>query len=113
MNDLFWALYWIDVLSGCEALLFFPFIAFLLHLLVKGIALEERITKKGIFISMVAGLIVGLVFMLVPSKQTMYLMLGVKTTENVMQSDFGKKIQKIVDQELDKLMSSAGIKQEK
>jgi hypothetical protein len=46
-------------------------------------------------------LIVGVLLAFFPSKQTMYMMLGVKTTENVVESPLGKKLQQIIDAEVD------------
>lgn len=117
-NDIFWALYWIDVLSslgkgiltgGFLALLFGGFIGFMRVLIAStiahdddGVALKKgwtwgRTTFVAVWVAFTAGCFI-------PDKQTMYIMLGVRTTDNVMQSDFGKKVQKIVDSQLDGLV---------
>lgn len=110
MNDLFWALYLIDVLSDISALVVIPLAGMLLtFFIVLGSNLdhygdERKPSRWWMWRVMPWAFVIALVIFLTPSKQTMYLMLGVKTTENVAKSDFGQKIQKIVDAQLDDLM---------
>jgi hypothetical protein len=112
MNDLFWSLWLIDYLGSLPSNLigacFFLFLLLLITLFVNGIIYEyekeKRITRKQMTYFGVGLLFLPFLFSAIPSKQTMYLMLGVKTTENVMQTEFGKKIEQLVNQELDKLI---------
>jgi hypothetical protein len=49
----------------------------------------------------------------IPEKQTMYMMLGVKTTENVVESPLGKKLRQIIDAEIDGYLEKLGHKEKK
>lgn len=106
-SDLFWALYWIDVLSnlrdfylGTPAFfvggvgMAFVIVAF------SALVLEKPRTRYGVY-WLLTITVLGTVLSFLPSKQTMYMMLGVKTTENVVESPLGKKLQAIIDAEVD------------
>jgi hypothetical protein len=119
-SDLFWALYWIDVLSGLFGavvggagviLTALVFTVLFTHMFTdtsftsesKAIGLlaqRKRFLKiqTVIAISLYSLTVMGA---FIPSKQTMYIMLGVKTTENVVESPLGKKLQAIIDAEVD------------
>lgn len=108
-NDLFWALYLIGVLSNAWVLLMLPACAGVLTCLF--VAMRNDGTceaawgfKAPLRWAIGLSLICALLIILIPSKQTMYMMLGVKMTDNVVNSDFGKKMQKIVDMEVDKYL---------
>lgn len=118
LNDLFWALYWIDALSnlgvffsgpgfvmGC---VFFAVISSLAPWLF-GIAAK---VKYGIW-WFIGSTLLGIVTCLIPSKQTMYLMLGVKGGEAVVNSEFGKKIGSIIEGQLDDYVEQFGKKKKK
>jgi hypothetical protein len=103
-SDLFWALYWIDILSAFGRNVFG---AFLLGIILGGIMLlikefQRKPLSTGVFAAgfLPAFLAVSLLSF-IPSKSTMYMMLGVKTTENVVSSPLGQKLQQIVDLEVD------------
>lgn len=117
-NDLFWAIYWIDVLSSLPKQIFGGGLA--ISVLTLGVAVlgslamsersgttseqdrrDAQVFRKKVIIS---GFIIWLITIgssLIPEKSTMYMMLGVKTTENVVESPLGKKLQAIVDAEVD------------
>jgi hypothetical protein len=103
-NDLFWALYWIDILSNIGRHLFLTVflggIAGAAVCLVRDFPLP-RPRPSSFLLGSLPALIIGLVSTFVPDKQTMYMMLGVKTTENVVESPLGKKLQQIIDAEVD------------
>lgn len=117
-NDLFWALYWIDVLSGLPRTVvttaaILGVLAALLCLICAlnlsdrhdTTAEQDRADHKKIR-KKIMWWYVGLVLLsvpvsLVPSKQTMYMMLGVKATDNIVNSETGKKLQEIVNKEID------------
>jgi hypothetical protein len=122
MNDLFWALYWIDILSGFNG----QWMAgtFLGCCLTGGLgallgaahADNKQLKYYPLWMpitGITVGIILSIVMNFVPSKQTMYLMLGVKTTENVMESDMGKKLESIVDAELNDLLKKYQPKEQK
>jgi hypothetical protein len=125
MNDLFWALYWIDVLgsfpdafgkavlSGLVAGLVFLFLFCGINGDFSKPNPQPRSVKQTIVASVLFMMFVVVVSAFIPSKQTMYLMLGVKTTENVMESDMGKKLKSIVDAELDGLLKKYKPKEQK
>jgi MFS family permease len=115
-SDLFWALYIIDVVSGLGAVFGLSILGFGCSIAA---VLGNRFgyctdnwgrlrenarpwdAKKWLLIGTLLGAVLGLCVALVPSKKTMYMMLGVKTTENVVESPLGKKLQQIVDAEVD------------
>lgn len=105
-NDLFWSLYWIDVLSNIPGYtliggLSVGLLALAVGMVVNGILDDEyQGIKAGIWFFCIIYPIVVL-FSFIPSKQTMYMMLGVKTTDNVVNSETGQKLQKIINSEID------------
>jgi len=103
-SDLFWALYWIDVLSGIGHAMLGGSVLGIISALIT--CLVRDLDESGPRLSSVLmGFIPVFVFVtltaFIPSKQTMYMMLGVRTTDHVVNSDVGKKLQKIIDQEID------------
>ena len=117
-SDLFWALYWIDVLSGSGVQIFggLCIIVVLVMLLCVftsmyyteeyGMSMEDKQKNASKWYKKWCWLgggvyVVCLLTIFIPSKQTMYMMLGVRTTDHVVNSDVGKKLQKIIDSEID------------
>lgn len=99
-HDLFWALYWIDVLSGvinhflgasAAAILGFSAV----------MALTGGTEPKWGSALAAAAFVCTMLFVFIPSKQTMYMMLGARTTETAINSDLGKKLQTIINKEVD------------
>jgi hypothetical protein len=99
-SDMFWALYWIDVLSDIPNFLTILVMGGLLSVFVVGMATEGRRMLLSLW-GIIPSLVLGLLLLFAPSKQTMYMMLGVKTTEHVVESPLGKKLQQIIDLEVD------------
>lgn len=103
-NDLFWAIYWIDILGGLSrglaGILLFGVVAAIASVILRDLR-EDGPQTRSIVIGFCLSLVVSLPMLFVPSKQTMYMMLGVKTTEHVMDSPLGKKIKQIIDLEVD------------
>ncbi len=129
-SDLFWALYFIDILSNSfstalvgivvASILCFLF-WWLSHqdietvrdynadIAKEKIAVIEKSNKAGlakaknifwitIFITVVA--------IFIPSKTTMYMMLGVRTTENFSKTEMGKKLEAFLNKEIDKMIGT-------
>jgi hypothetical protein len=113
-SDLFWALYWIDVFSSfgpnmvgslVVAVTAFGAIGGLRLAYITSPKMDNQAAMKFAFVPAAwwALLVFFFLFSLnfIPTKQTMYMMLGVKTTENVVESPLGKKLQQIIDAEVD------------
>lgn len=117
-NDLFWAIYWIDVLSSLPKQVFGG--GLVISILILGVAAlgslaigersgttseqdrrDAQVFRKKVIISGFIFWLITIGSSLIPEKSTMYMMLGVKTTENVVESPLGKKLQAIVDAEVD------------
>lgn len=109
-SDLFWAIYWIDVLSGFMDHIFGGLIvAFLIGVVYSIIrdstAAGPQTTTKNILIGFFVSFVISVLLAFIPSKGTMYVMLGVKTTENIVQSPIGQKLQQLVNQEIDSYLN--------
>lgn len=117
MNELMWALYWIDVLAELRTNIagsgLLTALVCIGATVIYGAAEQRLIPKKWWLFIAVVVMLPAILLSFIPSKQTMYVMLGVKTTANVMESDTGKKLQKIVDQQLDDLINTYTSKKEK
>lgn len=112
-NDLFWAVYIIDVLSDLPAFFLIPFVMGA-GAVVATLYNEEMPTREEEWgwkqvwkTCFVIGLLIALVIIVVPSKNTMYVMLGTKTTEGFLDTDTGKKIQKLIDLQMDKFLKAS------
>lgn len=125
LHDLFWALYWIDVLSNIPVNLAVGLViggigaglALVLLLMATDETYEstERraklraMRKAGIpWIVRSAGafLLVMVLMSFFPSKNTMYLMLGTRGVEHAVNSETGKKIQLLIDKKLIELIGA-------
>lgn len=106
-TDLFWALYWIDVLSSLGrnliVLLFIgvPFVWFITMLSAGRFELKEKTGHRCAIATSVTALLVGMVTNFIPDKNTMYMMLGVRTTDNIVNSETGKKLQELLNKQID------------
>lgn len=131
-NDLFWALYWIDVLSGLGKDIIFGglFVALMAACTIaficlatdpgyqneeekkRRLAVRAKLIPRAIW-SWIGAYLLMVVLCFIPSKQTMYLMLGVKGGEAVVNSEFGKKIGSIIEGQLDEYVEAFGKKKKK
>jgi NhaP-type Na+/H+ or K+/H+ antiporter len=111
VNDLFWALWLIDFLSQIGVCVFFGVLIGATLAFGIGTVFDGE-AKKAMLLAFLLPILIFVLGAMIPSKPTMYVMLGVKMTNNVMQSDFGKKIQQIVDTQLDVLVDKYGVKKE-
>lgn len=121
-DNLMWALYWIDVLSSLPSALGHSLVIgfflgggfWIFFCLANGIddvgreqqrAIQKRATRitLGFFLALQVMVTIGCLF---PSKQTMYLMLGVKVTDGVVNSEVGQKVQKVLNGKLDEYLST-------
>jgi hypothetical protein len=114
-SDLFWAIYWIDVLSSMpESIVGGGFVGLVFGGVIAGVGYHKTYALPDTTISdadviawkwgiraFFAGVAFCIALAFIPAKSTMYMMLGVKTTENVVESPLGKKLQQIVDAEVD------------
>jgi hypothetical protein len=98
-SDLFWALYLIDVLGNFSSGLGLWVAAVGFWCLLS--QLFKWGYKKRLWLVIGIITLVIIIGCLLPSKGTMYMMLGVKTTENVVESPLGKKLQEIINAEVD------------
>jgi hypothetical protein len=106
-SDLFWALYLIDVVGNFSTGLGLWVAA--VGLVFAATAIHDDTCfhegkwgyKKPLWLVMPITTLVIIIGCLLPSKGTMYMMLGVKTTENVVESPLGKKLQEIINAEVD------------
>lgn len=120
-NDLFWALYFIDVLSnfpgrlvgGALIITAVCAIALIPFGMING-EMEESGAPKKTFTSAVklwVALMVLVVFIaFIPSKQTMYMMLGVRATENFTQTEMGKKLEAYINGQMDEFLNKGKAK---
>lgn len=101
MIDLMWAFYWIDVLGGLHkafgAAALFSVLAIIVNLM--SIDLMENFLFRRM--SFIVIFVTCIVVNFIPSKQTMYIMLGMKTTDVALQSQMGKKLTAIIEKEID------------
>jgi hypothetical protein len=114
-NDLFWAIYWIDVLGSLPGNAFGGVLLAALGSFFVCLFRDFHLEKPRASSALMGFLPVFftvLLFNFVPSKSTMYMMLGVKTTENVVESPLGKKLQQIIDAEVDGYLKRLNQKKE-
>ena len=102
LSDLMWALYFIDVIDKLIGCLFAGVFIAVILVCMKAAIDNKQPTMRVIQSCTAIGLFVGLMLSAIPSKDTMYLMLGVKTTDNVMQTDTGQRLQLLLNKKLDK-----------
>ena len=106
-SDLMWSLYWIDVLSKVGGGMFFTAFLSLTAAFTACFITVMWDAEKAVSLrySAIAALCVALVsaplIIFVPSKDTMYMMLGIRTTDAVLNTDTGKKLQEIIQKKLD------------
>ena len=114
-DNLFWALYWIDVLSGLPSTLLFAaflavasgFGAMMLTAIFRGEFNDERVSKqtaKTSLITCLLAFVLTLASGFIPNRQTMYMMLGVKATKNFTETDMGKKLQEYINEQMDSFL---------
>lgn len=115
-----WALYWIDILSNLPGNilrgLFFGAIAAVVILIAHGIyntdsSYESRIPadtikRRMLWLPLLLVVLPALLLSFVPSKQTMHLMLGVKATDTIVNSETGQKVQKIINEKLEEYLKT-------
>lgn len=109
-SDLFWAIYWIDVLSGFMDHIFGGLTMSILIGVVYSIIRDStshgpNCSTKNILVGFFVSFVISVLLAFIPSKGTMYVMLGVKTTENIVQSPIGQKLQQLVNQEIDSYLN--------
>ena len=103
--DLMWALYFIDVLSSLlGSIAFALFIVSTPLVVYTCVTLESFPTLRTMVKVAFLGVFLGLLMSAVPSKDTMYLMLGVKTTDSAMKTDTGQRLQMLLDKKLEKYL---------
>ena len=106
-SDLMWSLYWIDVLSNAGAGIVVSAFLSLAAAFVVGFLMTLWDVANAVIARYctIVGLCVMLVstplMIFVPSKDTMYMMLGIRTTDAVLNTDTGKKLQEIIQKKLD------------
>jgi hypothetical protein len=108
-HDLFWALYWIDVLSRIVPSLVVGTLVGSIVSVFPSAFLHDCVNTAhagrwgwSVFVSILVG---AILIAFVPSKQTMYMMLGVRATENIVESPIGKKLQSVLDAQIDEYFS--------
>lgn len=104
LHDLMWAFYWIDVLSSISRnFILIPISGAICGVAVSIIRDHEKNgpTLKSAMLGFIPGVVVAFALNFIPDKSTMYLMLGVRTTDTVINSDTGQKVQKILNEKLD------------
>ncbi len=113
-SDLFWTIYWINVLASFPWLLLCPVAATCVYGIIVGIRNDTygATFPYNWWKPVTLGIIVGLLLMLVPPKSTMYIMLGIKTTEHMVESSTVKKLQELVDLEIDGYIGKLTMKKE-
>lgn len=109
MNNITWFIYLIDVFSTLDKAVSFlalmGMIASVMALFVSMIVPTNHsdygLAKTTAKRTIVATIIFGLLAVLTPSTQTMYLMLGSEATEDILQSETGKKVYDAINKRLD------------
>ncbi len=115
-NDLFWALYLIDVLSSVHSLVIMPLVVCVAVWLIVGIhdsevlVSEEWGYKKPVLWALIISVMASLFLVLIPSRQTMYMMLGVRATENFTQTEMGKKLEAYINGQMDEFLNKGKAK---
>jgi len=109
-DNLFWSLYWIDVFSSLGiAVSVGILLASVVGLLCAGFCYDvlkytsSTALKRGFLVFSIV-LVLALVGSLIPSKPTMYMMLGVKATKDFTETETGKKLEKYINEQLAKLL---------
>jgi hypothetical protein len=104
--DLMWAFYWIDVLSGMHLALVTAALASIVAALINVMTYDllDRFLFGRMSFAIIFVLCIAANF--IPSKQTMYIMLGLKTTDTALQSQMGKKLTVIIEKEIDGWIST-------
>lgn len=108
IQDVFWALYLIDILSSWPALFLAPAFTGALVLAVSWIIDDDRPAstyQRHAISGACVGVVMGLFMILIPSKSTMYIMLGVHTTERFTETEIGQKLEAYVSREVDKFLN--------
>lgn len=93
MIDLMWAVYWIDVLDSFVPKAIGLFLLFFILCIVTSM----RVTKWAIGLWLCTSVVVSLI----PSKQTMYIMLGLYGGDKVLNSETGKKLTTLLESHIE------------
>jgi hypothetical protein len=118
-DTLFWALYGIDVLTKLAALAYGLFAAacvtsvialFICSIAAEGKGDDLKYNLGFVFKPAKWVLIPIVLFFLlsfaIPQKDTMYMMLGVRATDNLVNSETGQRVQKLVNKKLDEYLGT-------
>lgn len=111
LQDVFWALYWIDVLSGIDEAVFLGALLAAVGVLLYTIFHDHdeeaplpATIRRGIFRVGLPILLFMLVINMVPNKDTMYMMLATRGTDQFLDSSTGKKMSELVNKTIDKYL---------
>jgi len=109
-SDLFWALYLIDVLSQIPGNIgggiFFGLVAACIAAVVRhGMMGVKGVLFKAYAIPFLVVWFMSVALAFIPSKQTMYMMLGVRATENFTQTEMGKKLEAYINGQMDEFLN--------
>jgi hypothetical protein len=108
-NDLFWALYLIDILQNIGGALVGG--SLITGLICVGpcayYVLEKEEAVPKLWLYGIPSIIIcsSLLLAAIPSKQTMYMMLGVRATENFTQTEMGKKLEAYINGQMDEFLN--------
>jgi hypothetical protein len=118
-DTLFWALYGIDVLSKLTALANGLFaaasVATTLALIVCFVVADgdndDLKHNLGFVFNPAKWVLIPIVLFFlasfaIPQKDTMYMMLGVRATDNIVNSETGQRVQKLVNKKLDEYLGT-------
>lgn len=108
-DTLFWAFYWVDVLSTLDDALFFgstigavgAFIYVAVHDHDKHVPQAATI-RRGILRAGLPVLLAFLMVNMIPAKDTMYMMLATRVTDHAVSSETGQKLLRALNNQLDK-----------
>lgn len=107
-----WAFYWIDVISKILPVFVLGFLSFAILgvlLMLPSSDMDDYRAKlylKKVFKTLICSwLIICSIIVFIPSKQTMYIMLGLYGGDKIINSETGKKLASIVEHELDSALA--------
>ena len=119
-NDIFWMLYWIDVLSTLPKQLGFGSVVGAIFGMFVVISLDHaesvirgQSIKKAFMFAFLPIFVSFMALSFIPERQTMYMMLAVRTTDHAVNSEIGQKLQRLLNQQLDKYIDQLERKKEK
>ncbi len=107
MNDILWLLYFADLAKGLKdvvlVLMGFLIVASFFSFMRSSVENNPKYNRIAMLLG-VSAFVIGLLSVFIPSKQYLYIVTGVEVTQRALDTEIGKKVEKLVNYKLDEVL---------